>query len=572
MNGRRVLSPVLLLGAGSGEATCGILYLAGYLRRNGIEAFVRLYDRDITEAEVTRSLEAVVARVRPKLVGISLKWFHHVDRALLLARTLRKIDPEIEIVFGGNSASYWWRELAAYDCIDHIVLGDGEVPLLALCQGDPTPPNCVTRDPDGTPRRLPLEYVQGARNTEDIHYSHFEEIFLSKMDASAFSGWVAPGKGCGENCLYCGGARGNQMAAFGRAKPFLRSEECVRRDHQEIANRTWQLRYDFSGSTAEFLSSTWTGVDLSRHSCMYFLWGLARMELVDALAGTFEQVHMVLDIGCFSEQQRQEQMRRGLLKPCPSDAQLLELIESCRRHPNLNIEISGIAGLPFASAATLAEERRLVDRVMGLDCAIGYQRLEAQPGALVTEHPARFGMRTEARTFTEFLDYFERREPGEVTVPMVRFQDAALEEAVQWASEEIEELAWEHRAGRRRIEIHGRTRLRNTAPSTHRFTLGEWFGSHRVPEKVRGEDVTVVRSVDGTEIYCAPSVSPRRFKEPTLDQGEDGRILLTTLALFEQPTTVASAVVQLGKSVHLDPSAAREVIEHLVDGRFLQLA
>ncbi len=393
MNGRRALSPVLLLGAGSGEATCGILYLASYLRRSGIEAFVRLYDGDVTEGEVRRSLEALVARVRPKLVGISLKWFHHVDRALLIARTLRKIDPEIQIVVGGNSASYWWRELASYDCIDHIVLGDGEVPLLALCQGDPSPPNCVTRDPNGKPRRLPLAYVQGAKNTEDVHYSHFDELFLSKLDAHAFTGWVAPGKGCGENCLYCGGARGNQKAAFGRAKPFLRSEECVRRDHQEIVGRTWQLRYDFSGSTAEFLSSTWAGVDLSRHSCTYFLWGVARMELIDALAGTFEFVHMVLDIGCFSEQQRQEQMRRGLLKPCASDAELMKLIESCRRHPNLDIEISGIAGLPFASKATLAEERRLVDRVMELDCIVGYQRLEAQPGALVTEHPARFDMR-----------------------------------------------------------------------------------------------------------------------------------------------------------------------------------
>ena len=95
-------SPVLLLGAGTGEATCGILYLASSLRRNGIEAFVRLYDRDVTHAEVTRSLEALLARVRPKLVGVSLKWFHHVDRALLIARTLRKIDPEIEIVLGGN--------------------------------------------------------------------------------------------------------------------------------------------------------------------------------------------------------------------------------------------------------------------------------------------------------------------------------------------------------------------------------------------------------------------------------------------------------------------------------------
>ncbi|MFP2907427.1 B12-binding domain-containing radical SAM protein [Pyxidicoccus sp. 3LFB2] len=572
MQGRRVLSPVLLVGAGTGEATCGILYLASYLRRGGIEAFVRLFDGDETEEEVTRSLEAMVARVRPKLVGISLKWFHHVHRALLLARTLREIDPDIRIVVGGNTASYWWRELEAFDCIDHVVLGDGERPLLALCQGDPSPPNCVTRAPDGSPRRLPLAYVQGATNSEDVYYSHFNDIFLSQQDRHAFSGWVAPGKGCAENCLYCGGARGNQKAGFGRAKPFLRSEESVRRDHREIVDRTWQLRYDFSGSSAAFLEGTWADVDLSRHSCTYFLWGVAPLNLVDALARTFEQVYMVLDVGCFSEQQRLEQMRRGLLKPCATDQQLLELIDSCRRFPNLGIEVSGIAGLPFASAATLEEEVRLVERVISLDCVVGYQRLEAQPGALVTEHPARFDMETEARTFAEFLEYFEQREPGEVTVPMLRFRDAALEKAVQQTSDHVDALAWKHRDAKRRVEINGRTRLRNTAPSTLQFKLGDWLGPHRVPAKVAQEEVTVVRSVDGTGLVCAPSVSPRRFTDPTLDQGEDGKILLTTLATFEQPTTVSTAVAQLGAKVKLDPGSAREVIEHLVNGRFLQPA
>jgi len=572
MQGHRVLSPVLLVGAGTGEATCGILYLASYLRRGGIEAFVRLYDGDETEGEVTRSLEALVARVRPRLVGISLKWFHHVHRALLLARTLRKIDPEIRIVVGGNTASYWWRELKGFDCIDHIVLGDGERPLLALCQGESSPPNCVTRAPDGTPRRLPLEYVQGATNSEDIYYSHFEDIFLSYQDRHAFSGWVAPGKGCGENCLYCGGARGNQKAAFGRAKPFLRSEQSVRRDHQEIASRTWQMRYDFSGSSAEFLQSTWAGVDLSHHSCMYFLWGVPHMELIDALAQTFEHVHMVLDIGCFSEQQRSEQMRRGLLKPCASDKQLLEVIDSGRRHRNLEIEVSGIAGLPFASAATLEEEVRLVKRVMSLGCEVGYQRLEAQPGALATEHPARFDMVTEAKTFTEFLEYFEQREPGDVSVPMIRFRDAKLEAAVQRTSEHVEALASKHSEAKRRIPLNGRTRLLNTAPSTLQFKLGEWLGQHRVPAKVAQEPVTVVRSVEGIGMACAPSVNPRRFTDPTIDQGEDGRILLATLAAFERPTTVASAVSQLGAKVKLDPHSAHAVIEHLVEGRFLQPA
>ncbi|HET9449834.1 MAG TPA: cobalamin-binding protein, partial [Aggregicoccus sp.] len=295
-----------------------------------------------------------------------------------------------------------------------------------------------------------------------------------------------------------------------------------------------------------------------------------RMELIDALARTFERVHMVLDIGCFSEQQRQEQMRRGLLKPCASDSQLMELIDSCRRHPNLDVEISGIAGLPFASAATLEEELRLVERVISLDCVVGYQRLEAQPGALVTEHPARFGMRSEARTFKEFLDYFEQREPGDVTVPMLRFEDAALEEAVEHTSQHVDALAADHKEARRRLPLHARTRLLNTAPSTQHFSLGDWLGAHRVPAKVAQEQVTVVRSVEGFGLACAPTVSPRRFSDPTLDQGEDGEILLATLAAFAQPTTVASAVAQLGAKVKLDPGSAREVIQHLVDGRFLQ--
>lgn len=60
--------------------------------------------------------------------------------------------------------------------------------------------------------------------------------------------------------------------------------------------------------------------------------------------------------------------------------------------------------------------------------------------------------------------------------------------------------------------------------------------------------------------------------DPTLDRGEDEKILLSTPAFFECPTTVASAVAQRGAKVWLAPVSAHEVIEHLVDGRFLQPA
>ena len=122
------------------------------------------------------------------------------------------------------------------------------------------------------------------------------------------------------------------------------------------------------------------------------------------------------------------------------------------------------------------------------------------------------------------------------------------------------------------MRAHGCTRLVNTAPSTRQFNLGEWLGAHRVPAKVAQEQVTVVRSVEGFTLACAPSLSPRRFSEPTLEQGEAGKVLLATLATFAHPRTVSSAVAELGAKAKLAPPLAREVVEHLVEGRFLQPA
>ena len=557
--------PVLLLGAGTGEATCGILYLASYLRRHGVEATVRLTDADASEAELKRSLGALLRHLRPRLVGISLKWFHHLARALRVARTVRAIDPDVRIVLGGNTASYFWRELAAQDGVDDVVLGDGEAPLLALAQGKPSPPNVVT---SGQTIRPALGYVQGP-SSDDVHYSHFEQLFASGADLASFSGWVAPGKGCGENCVYCGGGRGVQQASFGRAKPFLRPDAAVHRDHREIAPHTWQLRYDFAGASGAFLERAWHGLDFSQHSTTYFLWGVPPRDLVDALARNFRRTFMVLDVGCFSEAQRLGLIRQGLLKPCPTDAQLLDVVRDCRRHPNLQLEVSGIAGLPGATPATLRQERDLVDRLLEQGCAVGYQRLECQPGALVTEHPERFGMVSEARTFQEFLDYFEARGVnGDGTVPMVRFADRKLEAAVQRASDAVDQRVW--KAAERRAEVRLGERTRLVRSSVLRAsTLGEWLGAHRVPPTLAAEPVTVVRGDDGAGLACAPTVDARRFEDPSLQQGPEAAALLAALEACARPVTLDAAVRDLRARLGLEPGAARELFAQLVQGRFL---
>lgn len=562
------LSPALLLGAGPGEATSGLLYLASYLRRHGVEAFVRLVDADASEDEVASSLASLMAHVRPRLVGLSLKWFHHLHRGLWMAEVLARIDPEVRIVLGGNTATRYWRELLASSAVHDVVLGDGEAALLALCRGVGEVPNHATRARDGTPRRSPLGYVQAA-GSHDVYYSHFDELFLSRLDASSFSGWVAPGKGCAEACLYCGGGRATQEADFGRARPFLRPVEAVRMDHLEVLPRTWQLRFDFPGGTAEYLGEVWRGLDLRTHTGTYFFWGAPPPALVELLAATFTRVFLVLDIGCFAESQRRELTHRGLLKACPSDEGLLEAVARCRRQPNLQLEVCGIAGLPFTTPKALTEEMALVERLLSLGVSVGYQRLEAQPGALVTERAARFGMAAEAHDFAGFLEWFSQRPfaASGADVPMVRFSDGALERAVQRQVVRVEGLV-SSAAPKDLVLRDDGPRLKAAVAARFDVALGAWLGHHRVPARLREEPVTVLRSPSGAGLSCAPSVDARRFVDPALEVGEDGAAVLAVLAAFERPSTLGTARRRL--STRLDPEGVGALVEALVAAHLLE--
>jgi hypothetical protein len=561
--------PVLLVGAGKGEATCGILYLAGYLRRHGVEAYVRLYDGDQTEEDLQRTLKALIAHVKPAVVGISLKWYLHVHRAFVIARTVRSIDPRIRVVLGGNSAALWWRELLAFDCFDDVVMGDGEVPFLALCRGIAEPPNIARRSRDGAPVKAPFEYVQ-TEASADVFYSHFDEIFLSQLDLAGFSGWVAPGKGCDQSCVYCGGRRAAQRQSFGRPNPFLRPVAPVRQDHREIDAHIWQYRYDFPGGSTPYLCDVWPGLELKHRATTYFLWGVPSRELVRQLSERFDRVALILDIGCFGESQRAELMAKGLLKPCPTDAALFDAIDDCLRHPNLELEVCGIAGLPFATPKSLAEEHALMQRVLERGCKVGYQRLQSQPGALVTSHPDRFSMRSDAVTFDDFLGWFSKRGTVRKGIPMITFTDAGLEKAVQQNCAQLDATIADFTAARAPV-VTGRSRVKTTLLGRREVPLGDWLGRYKVPAKAQRVPVTVLRSFLGAGLAVAPTLDPRLFEDAMVEPAENGEVVLAALEACTKPVALDEAVSRLMRTHGLDPDSANELLGHLREQRFLSL-
>jgi clorobiocin/coumermycin A biosynthesis protein CloN6/CouN6 len=180
--------------------------------------------------DVTSLLELFEAR----LIGIDLHWMVHVQGSIAFSRLLKKHRPDIPIVFGGISSTYYADELMTYDSIDMVLAGyDTLAPmdelLRALKQGSTLErvPNLWWKAQDGTvyqngfthkPRIYGIGVDWGNLNRDEISQTLPILEFLSTQNA-----------GCAYNCGWCGGSR----EAFGRV--FQAVHRIARKSAADVA-------------------------------------------------------------------------------------------------------------------------------------------------------------------------------------------------------------------------------------------------------------------------------------------------------------------------------------------------
>ncbi len=112
----------------------GFLTMAAYLRRHGYR--VRIINLALLMMRSRRfDPEQVLRNVRPKLFGIDLHWLPHAHGGPAVAALLKRLHPDIPIVFGGISATYFHRELIEDPSVDFVLRGSVTEPsLLSLMQ------------------------------------------------------------------------------------------------------------------------------------------------------------------------------------------------------------------------------------------------------------------------------------------------------------------------------------------------------------------------------------------------------------------------------------------------------
>src|SRR5271154_6821015 len=117
----------------------GFLTIASFLHDRGMS--VRIVNLALRMMNSRRfNVPSFLARQKPAAVGIDLHWLPHAHGALEVARIVKEIHPDVPVIMGGLSSTYFHRELITYPQVDFVLRGDSTEPplhelLIALRNG-----------------------------------------------------------------------------------------------------------------------------------------------------------------------------------------------------------------------------------------------------------------------------------------------------------------------------------------------------------------------------------------------------------------------------------------------------
>jgi B12-binding domain/radical SAM domain protein len=229
----------------------GLTSIAAYLSANHYNvrivnlAYLMLSDKAF-------DVEAQVAQLRPRLFGIDLHWLPHAQGALAIAELVKRYHPDIPVVMGGMSASYYHEELVSYPFVDFVLRGDStEEPcrqlLTALRRDRPLADveNLTWKDSDGGIRVNPLSFVPADLDYVDIPAYDYAAKAVFKYASMAplvpYREWphypttmLLNSRGCPLECAVCGGSASAYARIMGRSAPAFRSPERLVADVRSI--------------------------------------------------------------------------------------------------------------------------------------------------------------------------------------------------------------------------------------------------------------------------------------------------------------------------------------------------
>jgi len=402
----------------------GFASLSEYLERHGVR--VRIINVALKMLKDERlDVDQLIRKLRPVAFGLDHHWMAHVQGALALAEIIKRHHPQIPVILGGLSATYYHEEiLRQYPFIDFVVRGDStENPVLELLQAikqkkgfDPIP-NLTWRDVQGNIRANPLTVVPETLDDITIDYRHIMKKVVRYADPTGyqpFVDWytypvtaVFTCRGCTYNCKTCGGSARTFRSMANRKQPAYRDPKLLAKDIFNIAdhlNAPVMIIGDIfqPGDNYAFtFLKEMKEKPVSNHIAFEFFVPPKRHQL-ERIAESI--THFNIEI---SPESHDEEIRRAFGRPYdnPSlERMIRDAIEfGCKR-----IDVFFMTGLPKQTAQSVLDTvdycRSLLEQVQPYRRLLPFISPLApflDPGSMVFEEPEKYGYRLLYKTVEE---------------------------------------------------------------------------------------------------------------------------------------------------------------------------
>jgi B12-binding domain/radical SAM domain protein len=402
----------------------GFASLSEYLERHGVT--VRIINVALKMLKNERlDVEQLIRKLRPVAFGLDLHWMAHVQGALALAEIIKRHHPQVPVILGGLSATYYHEEiLRQYPFIDFVVRGDStEKPVLELLQaikqkkGVEPIPNLTWRDVQGNTQANPLTVVPETLDDITIDYRHIMKKVVRYADPTGyqpFVDWysypvtaVFTCRGCTYNCKTCGGSARTFRSMANRKRPAYRDPKLLAKDIFNIADHLnapvmiigdiFQPGEDYAFTFLRKMKER----PVSNHIAFEFFVPPTRHQL-EKIAESIPNFNIEI-----SPESHDEEIRRAFGRPYDNPS-LERMIRDAIEFDCKRIDVFFMTGLPKQTAQSVLDTVDYCRSLLGQ--VHPYRRLLPfisplapflDPGSMVFEEPEKYGYRLLYKTVEE---------------------------------------------------------------------------------------------------------------------------------------------------------------------------
>ena len=399
----------------------GFLTLAAWLRRHGYR--VRIVNLALLMMRSRRfDAERMLRKLEPRLFGIDLHWLPHAQGSAAVAAMLKRLHPDIPIVFGGISATYFHEELIEDPSVDYVLRGSVTEPsLLALLESGFHPAALkrvggLTWKHEGQVRINPPQKAPHTLDefTMDLGMMIAGVVrrldFWSSIPFQSF--WRHPitavftVRGCVHGCVTCGASHSAFHRFMPETHPLLRSPDAIAQTVRDLASITRAPIFfvgDIRDGGPDYARAVLQALAGSRVSnrLIFEFFAPPPQELIDEIARATS--HWGAEL---SPESHDPEIRARLGKARFSNAQMESAIEHMLARGCEQLDLFYMTGLPGQTYENAIE---MADSLEPL-----FQRFDGRLGAFITpmapfldpgsdgfEHPEHYGYRLFARTLAE---------------------------------------------------------------------------------------------------------------------------------------------------------------------------